>query len=73
MRRLATDMGGNTFCVSTEGRGSTFGVQLPLWTKSNMTTRQQDDEKYVEPGKATFERLLAEIEEKSETEIALPG
>jgi len=68
VRRLATDMGGHTFCISTEGEGSTFGVHLPLWTSSSRALRKQDDS-----GKATFDRLLAEIEEKSKSAVALPG
>lgn len=68
VRRLATEMNGNTFCMSREGEGSTFGIRLPLWTSSSTTIRRED-----KSGKATFDRLLAEIESKSDIEVALPG
>lgn len=73
VRRLATEMSGNTFCFSTVGEGSTFGVQLPLWTRASKTILKEDQEGYEDPGKKAFERLLAEIEEapQNDTGVAL--
>ncbi|MEM6915341.1 MAG: HAMP domain-containing sensor histidine kinase [Verrucomicrobiota bacterium] len=71
VRRLATEMGGNTFCFSTLGKGSTFGVQLPLWTRTSKTIRKEDQEGYEDPGKIAFERLLAEIKDLPESDVAL--
>lgn len=75
VRRLASDMSGSTFCVSKLGHGSTFGMQLPLWTEKSHTIRRENEED--QPGKPAFDRLLSDMKSRSAAkesdDVALPG
>lgn len=69
VRKLATDMGGNTLCLSTEGEGSTSGVRLPLWTNSRHSTpREREDEE-----SASFPVLISDPGKRRSSEVALSG
>ncbi|MDF1826531.1 MAG: HAMP domain-containing sensor histidine kinase [Verrucomicrobiales bacterium] len=76
-RKLATGMGGNTFCISKLGQGSTFGAQLPVWTPNRRTILVKNREPGDQPEKAAFDRLIADIKgtsgEEGSTDIALPN
>lgn len=69
VRNLAIEMGGNAFCRSQEGEGSTFGVQLPLWTDSSFSTRAEGED----AGRAALQRFISGTGKKSPSEVVLPG
>ena len=67
VRRLAEEMGGSVFCKSVLGKGSTFGVRLPIWNG-------QEEESAEIPASgggdaasdtAAFEQLIADLEARS--------
>lgn len=79
VRKLAEDLHGSVFCHSTLGKGSVFGVRLPIWDGQEEADEAADDEISIDEATADFERLIADLEARSRGRgvsaggVALPG
>jgi signal transduction histidine kinase len=91
VRQLVKDMGGDVFCVSAPGKGSTFGFTVPLWNGEIHTDTETESSPrnaaLHHSERSAFDRLLADIEEKTKLsadergpltadktdDVALPG
>jgi signal transduction histidine kinase len=67
VRRLAEGMRGSVYCRSQLGKGSTFGVHLPIW--NGQEDAEEDLSAAADPvaSAAEFDRLLQDLEARSKS------
>lgn len=79
VRRLTESMGGTVFCHSILGRGSSFGIRLPIWNPvETAETVESDEMPASDPGGEEFRRIIAGLESRAalrreDAGVALPG
>lgn len=79
VRRLTESMGGTVFCHSILGRGSSFGIRLPIWNPvETAETVESDEMPASDLGGEEFRRIIAGLESRAalrreDAGVALPG